>query len=77
MDTKTRVFSSGPYMLCGNSHKVGKVDTKTLLVGQDVYMFSGCCVNKSKVVKVAPSGVDFSQSKLHPASPSRQSGDIM
>jgi hypothetical protein len=35
MDTKTRVFCSGPYMLCGNSHKVGKVDTKTLVVGQD------------------------------------------
>jgi hypothetical protein len=58
MDTKTRVFSSGPYMLCGNSHKVGKVDTKTLVVGQDVYMFSGCYVNKGKVVKVTPSGVD-------------------
>jgi hypothetical protein len=57
MDTKTRVFSSGPYMLCGNSHKVGKVDTKTLVVGQDVYMFSGCYVNRGKVVTVTPSGV--------------------
>src|SRR5258705_1195217 len=45
-------------MLCGNSHKVGKVDTKTLVVGQDVYMFSGCYVNKGKVVKVTRSGAD-------------------
>jgi hypothetical protein len=37
MDTKTRVFCGGPYMLCGYSQKVGKVDTKTLVVGQDVY----------------------------------------
>jgi|HubBroStandDraft_1064217.scaffolds.fasta_scaffold145072_2 hypothetical protein len=56
MNTKTRVFCSGSYMLCGNSHKVGKVDTKTLVVGQDVYMFSGCYVNKGKVVEVTPSG---------------------
>jgi hypothetical protein len=53
-----RVFHSGPYTLCGNSHKVGKVDTKTLVVGQDIYMFSGCYVNKGKVVKTTPSGVD-------------------
>jgi hypothetical protein len=58
MDAKTRVFWSGPYMLCGNSHKVGKVDTKTLVVGQDLYMFSGCYVNKGKVVKVTRSGAD-------------------
>ena len=44
-------------MLCGYSHKVGKVDTKTLVVGQDVYMFSGCYVNMGKVVKVTRSGV--------------------
>ena len=50
--TQTRVFWRGPYMLCGYSHKVGKVDTKTLVVGQDVYMFSGCYVNIGKVVKV-------------------------
>jgi hypothetical protein len=58
MATKTGTFCSGPYMLCGNSHKVGKVDTKTLVVGQDVYMFSGCYGNKGKVVKVTPSGAD-------------------
>jgi hypothetical protein len=29
-----------------------------LVVGQDVYMFSGCYWNKGKVVKVTPSGVD-------------------
>ncbi len=57
MDTQTRVFCSGPYMLCGNV-TVGKVDTKTLVVGQDVYMFSGCYGNKGKVVKLTRRGVD-------------------
>jgi hypothetical protein len=57
MDTKTRVFSSGPYMLCGNSHKVGKVDTKTLVVGQDVFMRSGEVGDWGKVVEVTPTGV--------------------
>jgi len=57
MDTQTRVFCSGPYMLCGNV-TVGKVDTKTLVVGQDVYMSSGCYGNKGKVVKLTPRGVD-------------------
>ena len=32
--------------------------TKTLVVGQDVYMLSGVYVCKGKVVKVTPSGVD-------------------
>jgi hypothetical protein len=58
MDTKTRVFCSGPYMFSWNSHKVGKVDTKTLVVGQEVYMFSGCYTQTGWVVKVTPSGVD-------------------
>ena len=34
------------------------MDTKTLVVGQDVYMLSGVYGNKGKVVKVTPSGVD-------------------
>jgi hypothetical protein len=55
---KTRVFCSGPYMLCGNSPQVGKVDTNKLVVGQDVYMFSGIYGNKGKVVEVTPLGVD-------------------
>jgi hypothetical protein len=32
------------------------MDTKTLVVGQDVYMVSGCYWNEGKVVKVTPSG---------------------
>jgi len=39
------------------------MDTKTLVVGQDVYMFSGCYWNKGKVVKVTPSGVDVQTSE--------------
>jgi hypothetical protein len=31
---------------------------RTYEVGQGVYMFSGCYMNKGKVVKVTPSGVD-------------------
>jgi hypothetical protein len=34
------------------------VDTTKLVVGQDVYMSSGCYWNEGKVVKVTPSGVD-------------------
>ena len=34
------------------------MDTKTLVVGQDVYMDSGCYGCKGKVVKVTPSGVE-------------------
>jgi len=34
------------------------MDTKTLVVGQDVYMFSGVYWINGKVVKVTPSGVD-------------------
>jgi hypothetical protein len=34
------------------------MDTKTLVVGQDVRMFSGVYSRKGKVVKVTPSGVD-------------------
>jgi hypothetical protein len=34
------------------------MDTKTLVVGQDVYINSGCYGNKGKVAKVTPSGVD-------------------
>jgi hypothetical protein len=34
------------------------MDTKQLVVGQDVYMFSGCYTLTGKVVKVTPSGVD-------------------
>jgi preprotein translocase subunit YajC len=30
----------------------------SLVVGQEVYMFSGCYVNKGKVIKVTPEGVD-------------------
>ncbi len=33
------------------------MDTKTLVVGQDVYMISGCYIKQGKVVKVTPSGV--------------------
>lgn len=56
MDTKTRVSCSGPYMPCGNSHKVGKVDTKTLVVGQKVSLF-GCGFFEGTVVSVTPDGV--------------------
>ena len=47
------------------------VDTRTLVVGQDVYMSSGCYWNEGKVVKVTPSGVDvqtvyeFNKELLH------------
>jgi hypothetical protein len=34
------------------------MDTKTLVVGQDVYLYSGCYWIQGKVVKVTPSGVD-------------------
>lgn len=34
------------------------MDTKTLVVGQDVYMHSGIYSQKGKVVKVTPSGVE-------------------
>ena len=33
------------------------MDTKTLVVGQDVYLISGVYLNEGKVVKVTPSGV--------------------
>jgi len=54
-DTKGRTFSSGPYMLCPGV-KVGKVDTKKLVVGQDVYMFSGVYGNRGTVVKITEQG---------------------
>lgn len=57
VDGKTRVFSSGPYEFSGNV-RGGKVDTKTLVVGQDLRMVSGCYMNRGKVVEVTPSGVD-------------------
>jgi hypothetical protein len=43
--------------------KVGKMDTKALVVGQDVYMFNDhyphwFCGQRGKVVKVTPNGVD-------------------
>jgi hypothetical protein len=34
------------------------MDTKTLVVGQDVYLFSGCYWWWGKVVEVTPEGVD-------------------
>jgi hypothetical protein len=34
------------------------MDTKTLVVGQDIYIVSGCYCKKGKVVKVIPSGVE-------------------
>jgi|HubBroStandDraft_1064217.scaffolds.fasta_scaffold21191_4 hypothetical protein len=34
------------------------MDTKTLVVGQDVYIESGIYSSKGKVVKVTPSGVE-------------------
>jgi len=34
------------------------MDTKTLVVGQDIYMVAGCEGKKGKVVKVNPSGVE-------------------
>jgi len=34
------------------------MDTKTLVVGQDVHMVSGIYANEGKVVKVTPSGVE-------------------
>ena len=34
------------------------MDTKTLVVGQDVYVVSGWYLKKGKVVKVTPSGVE-------------------
>jgi hypothetical protein len=34
------------------------MDTKTLVVGQDVYMRSGSYGQKGKVVKVTPAGVE-------------------
>ncbi len=40
------------------STKRGSMDTKTLVVGQDVYMVSGWYENAGKVVKVTPSVVE-------------------
>jgi hypothetical protein len=40
------------------------MDTKTLVVGQDVYMLGGVYMNMGKVVKVTPSGVDVLVFKL-------------
>lgn len=54
MDTRTLVTG---HVLSG-SVTIGKVNTKTLVVGQDVYMFSGVYGNTGKVVKVTPLGVD-------------------
>jgi len=34
------------------------MDTKALTVGQEVYMFSGCYMNKGKVVTITSLGVD-------------------
>ena len=34
------------------------MDTKTLVVGQDVYMLSECYISKGKVAKVTPDGVE-------------------
>jgi hypothetical protein len=34
------------------------MDTKTLVVGQDVYMFSEVYTCKGKVIKVTPEGVE-------------------
>jgi hypothetical protein len=34
------------------------MDTKTLVVGQDVYMLSGVYICKGKVTKITPSSVD-------------------
>jgi hypothetical protein len=34
------------------------MDTKTLVVGQDVFIISGCYGDKGKVVEVGPSGVN-------------------
>ena len=39
------------------------MDTKTLAVGQDVYMVSGWYMQKGKVVKVTPSGVEVQLDK--------------
>jgi hypothetical protein len=39
------------------------MDTKTLVVGQDVYMLSGCYLCWGEVVKVTPSGVEVQTSK--------------
>jgi hypothetical protein len=58
MDTRTLVTS---HVLSGNV-TAGRVDGKTLVVGQDVYMFSGCYVDQGKVVRVTPSGVDVQTS---------------
>ena len=39
------------------------MDTKTLVVDQEVHMVSGCYSCKGKVVKVTPSGVDVQTSQ--------------
>lgn len=60
MGAKAPVPWSGPFMLGGNSHKVGEVDTKTLVVGQKVHMITLECYQgkDGTVVKVTPSGVE-------------------
>jgi hypothetical protein len=59
-DTKARVFCSGPSVLGRNSHMVGEVDTKTLVVGQKVHMITLECYEgkDGTVVKVTPSGAE-------------------
>jgi hypothetical protein len=51
-----RNFDSGGPVSFDNGGPV--TNTETLVVGQDVYMVSGCYWNEGKVVKVTPSGVD-------------------
>lgn len=59
MDTQKREFCSGPYTIGGNV-TVGRVDTKTLVVGQRVHMITCECYEgkDGTVVKVTPSGVE-------------------
>ena len=58
--TQTREFCSGPYTIGGNV-TVGRVDTKTLVVGQKVHMITCECYEgkDGTVVKVTPSGVEL------------------
>ena len=48
----------------GSWHIRAMIDTKTLVVGQEVYMFSGISICKGKVIEVTPSGVVVQTSQL-------------
>jgi len=52
------------------STKGGSMDTKTLVVGQEVYLVSGIYGKKGRVVEVTPSGVMVQTEKVVAVTPS-------